>query len=321
MELRAFELRRDGRRLSGTAVRYGDVAVMPWGGERFSPGAFQPLGDVTLNLAHDRGRPIARTGGGGLTLQDDGEALRIVADLPASREADDALVLVKANVLRGLSMEFRAVRERLEDGVRVIDQALLGAVSIVDTPAYPGSEVEARQRGRGRGGRGRGGRRSWIRGNVRYGIKVHCTCLAGNCNKVIFRPAALELLEDDDVLAHVGRTTESIGSTRGSTLRITQTPDRMDFEIDAAARNSTAGKQLQDLQRAGVDVYGRPIVDEAVSEFTDQGGVRTYSRASLRGILIKPIAGPDDLREGWEPLTFDGDLPDVEPRRRPRIWL
>ena len=82
-----------GRTLSGTAIRYGDVARLPWGQERFEPGAFDDVAgaDVILNVAHDRGRPIARTGGGGLVLADSADALTIRADLPATREADDAL--------------------------------------------------------------------------------------------------------------------------------------------------------------------------------------------------------------------------------------
>ena len=145
LERRYVELRHDGRRLTGTAVRYGDTAALPWGRERFEAGAFAPLGDVILNAAHDRSRPLARTGGGGLDLEDGAEALAIAATLPETREADDTLTLVRAGVLRGLSVEFRAVAERLEAGVRVIERAKLSAVAVVDTPAYPQSEIEARR--------------------------------------------------------------------------------------------------------------------------------------------------------------------------------
>ena len=146
LERRFVELRSEGeRRLSGIAVRYGDTATLPWGKERFSPGAFAPLGDVLLNAQHQRTVPLARTGGAGLALMDDAEALRIMADLPATRAADDVLVLVRTRVLRSLSIEFRAVTERMESGVRIIDKALLGAIGVVDHGAYPASEVEARQ--------------------------------------------------------------------------------------------------------------------------------------------------------------------------------
>ena len=147
MERRYFELRQtDGRRLSGVAVRFGDIARLPWGEERIAPGAFTPLGDVILNAQHDRGRPLARTGGGGLELLDDGRALTIEADLPATREADDTLELVKSKVLRGLSIEFRAVAERMEGKTRIIERAELHAVAVVDSPAYPQSEIQARMK-------------------------------------------------------------------------------------------------------------------------------------------------------------------------------
>ena len=78
LERRFVELRSEGeRRLSGVAIRYGDTATTPWGKERFSPGAFAPIGDVLLNAQHQRTVPLARTDGGGLTLVD---GPRVVAD-------------------------------------------------------------------------------------------------------------------------------------------------------------------------------------------------------------------------------------------------
>ena len=145
MERRYIELRQDGRRLAGTAVRYGDVASLPWGDERFTAGAFSPLGDVILNTMHDRGTPLARTGGGGLELVDSDRELLIEAELPATRAADDVVELVKTGVMRGLSIEFEATSERMENSVRVIDRAVLHGIAVVDTPAYPASEVEARR--------------------------------------------------------------------------------------------------------------------------------------------------------------------------------
>ena len=80
-EIRFCELRAEGRTLQGEALVYGDVAEFPWGRERVEPGAFGEVGDVILNRQHDRQTPIARTGGGGLSVIDSPEALRIRADL------------------------------------------------------------------------------------------------------------------------------------------------------------------------------------------------------------------------------------------------
>ena len=78
MEIRFAEIRHEGRTLSGVAMRYGSIAKLPWGPERFAPAAFGDVkaADVILNFQHDRSRPLARTGGGGLLLTDTPEALR-----------------------------------------------------------------------------------------------------------------------------------------------------------------------------------------------------------------------------------------------------
>ena len=144
IEMRFCEVRAEGRSLSGTAVRYGDVASFAWGRERIEPGAFAPLGDAILNAQHDRTTPLARTEGGGLILVDSEAALEIRAELPPTRSADDVLALVRAKVMRGLSIEFQALQERSEANVRIIERARLVGVSVVDTPAYPASAIEAR---------------------------------------------------------------------------------------------------------------------------------------------------------------------------------
>ena len=146
MEYRFCELRREGRTLEGKAIAYGDTARIGARSERFLPGAFgADVGglDVLLNVQHDRARPLARTGGG-LVLTDTAAALEVRAELPATREADDALELVGAKILRGFSLEFVALRERMEGPTRVITSARLAGLAIVDRPAYQQSVVSAR---------------------------------------------------------------------------------------------------------------------------------------------------------------------------------
>ena len=41
-------------------------------------------------------------------------------------------------------MEFHALEERAENGIRVIERAELVGVGLVDTPAYPASKAEVR---------------------------------------------------------------------------------------------------------------------------------------------------------------------------------
>lgn len=148
VERRFCELRAedDGRTLTGVAVRYGSEARLPWGRERIRSGAFGDVrgADVILNFQHNPDRPLARTGGGGLALEDDADALRVRAVLPQTRDADDALALVRGKVLRGLSLEFVVRTERIDADVRVIESASLRGIGLVDKPAYRDSAVAAR---------------------------------------------------------------------------------------------------------------------------------------------------------------------------------
>ena len=161
-EKRFFELRQDGRILSGVAMRYGDVATLPFGKERFEAGAFGDLGgsDILITVQHSRGRPLARTNGGGLVLIDSPVELRVEATLPPTTESDDTLALVKSNVLKGLSVEFEATQEKTEGtgegSLRVVTGAILRGLSVVDSPAFPASLVVARNEDRQARSRGRG---------------------------------------------------------------------------------------------------------------------------------------------------------------------
>ena len=150
-EVRYFELRFDGEReISGTAIRYGDVAVIFGEKERFEPGSFGDVStaDAIMNVMHERARPIARTGGGGMIVDDNGIAVSVRATLPETQDANDTLALVRSKVLRGLSVEFRAKKWRYEgpekDQTRVIEEAELRGVGVVDRPAYPGSRINPR---------------------------------------------------------------------------------------------------------------------------------------------------------------------------------
>ena len=123
IEMRFCEVRAEGRTLNrhcDQVRRHRDVRL---GQERIEPNAFAPLGDAILNAQHDRTTPLARTDGGGLTLLDGTDALEIRAELPPTRSADDVLELVRAKVMRGLSIEFVPLQERSDANVRIIERA------------------------------------------------------------------------------------------------------------------------------------------------------------------------------------------------------
>ena len=141
-EYRFAEVRAiDGRVLTGVAMPYGERARQAWGEELFESRAFGDVSalDILLTVQHERGRMLARTGGGGLTLTDSDRALEIRAEIPETREGDDALTLYHRKVVPGFSVEFRAIRERFEQRLRIISSARLDAVSLVDKPSYPGA--------------------------------------------------------------------------------------------------------------------------------------------------------------------------------------
>ena len=145
-----FRADQEKRLLSGVAMRYGDTAKFPWGAkERFAPGAFGDVeaADVLLNVQHERSVPIGRTGGGGLTLRDTHEELRVEAILPEGvTAADEALVLVRERILRGFSIEFvpEEWREITVENTVVVERAKLRAIAVVDRPQYEHSKIDRR---------------------------------------------------------------------------------------------------------------------------------------------------------------------------------
>ena len=80
----------------------------------------------------------------GLELRDEQTALLLTADLPPIPAADRALDEVRTGKVGGLSVEFRAVKESVVDGIRVIHEAILAGVGLVISPSYSAASVEAR---------------------------------------------------------------------------------------------------------------------------------------------------------------------------------
>ena len=134
----------EGGNLTGVVIKYGAEARMAGFRERFESGSLE-YSDVIVTLHHRRDKPVARVGAG-LTLTDSPEALRCVIDLPDTPIAAECRDLVKAGILRGLSIEFFPVRERWEKDLRIIERAKLPAFSVVDKPAYIDSKLSMRAR-------------------------------------------------------------------------------------------------------------------------------------------------------------------------------
>ena len=115
--------------------------------ERVEAGAFSGLDDVVLNRMHVREDIIARTGGGGLVLDDDAARLHLRADVPEYRA--DVRDQVKRRILRGLSVEMRVTaKDWPAPDQRIIRAAELHAVALVDRAAYGDTTLSLAKRAR-----------------------------------------------------------------------------------------------------------------------------------------------------------------------------
>ena len=308
IERRYTELRSAGARtLEGVAVVYGDTARLPWGRERILPGAFGDVAelDVILNSAHQRDRPLARTGAG-LILDDSVQRLAVRADLPETRDADDVLTLVRKGVLRGLSVEIVVEDDDVVSGVREIRAAKLRGIGVVDRPAYPASEVEARQKPA----------RTQISGSVALGEKLACRCRKG-CDTILIEPEAFDaalaeaVAGDREITAFLsGHFDRPLASMSSGTLGVQRRGNVLDVAITELPNTSQAQDFLAGLAAARFAV--RPYFPDDMSTFTKAGTTATFTEADLRGIEIAAITGPT---KGLEDIVVT-----ERPQRRHRIW-
>ncbi len=231
-EFRYAELEQEGRTLIGTLVRYGDVSTRNMSGspERMESGVFGDVAnsDVILNVQHDRRRPIARTGGG-LVLSDSPERLEIAATLPNTRDADDALELVREGVLRGFSSEFYPSRAGWEGSTRVIRSARMPRIGLVDEPAYPDSLVaEIRAAGEG------------IEGSFDYDTDSIISA-TGKVRKESIAPGAFSYVvraEDREINLILGSNERPLASKKAGSLVLEDSPKALKFRVAALPRTS-----------------------------------------------------------------------------------
>ena len=295
----AVQFRAEGRTISGVALRYGDIA--PSFNERFESGAFADLSDVRLDTQHDRRRILARTGAG-LELTDSADALTFRAELPATREADDALELVRRRILRGASVEFLARQERRDGNTRVVTAAELVAVSIVDDPAFKQSTIETR--------RARGG----LFGGYKYG-RLHLTSASGRVRKTRLKSGALDFSIDEgrELTVNLGSSLNSTLATRSSgTLEVAKSAEGVSASIRRLPATQAAS-DLVALQDAGIALHLRPryqVPDSLPSgkaafvDVPEPGNesvlIREVSEAVLLGFDLT-VRGGDN---GFEPITL-----------------
>ena len=132
-------------RLYGVLMVEGDPAVdRP---EKFAPGALQwPEGGVALNLQHDRKTIVQR-------VVPARRGREVVIDEPIidTARGRDLATMIRAGAFGGLSVEFRARRQRYDAGRRVVLDALLLGAAVVDDPSYAAQRgLEVREKAKGR---------------------------------------------------------------------------------------------------------------------------------------------------------------------------
>ena len=134
-----------GVTLGGPVLNYGDIAQLPWGKERFEPGAFGDVSKLTVraNRMHQREMPLGVTGEN-LVYTDTAKALSAEIKLLNTTAGRDTAVDVRQKVLAGQSVEFRTNNDRVQDGTRIISGARFFGHGVVDVPAYPQSTVGQR---------------------------------------------------------------------------------------------------------------------------------------------------------------------------------
>ena len=134
----ALEFRDNGAVIEGVAMPYGSIArIANAFDESVEAGAFGDVAkaDVILNRMHLRSEPIARTGRGGLTLDDSLTALRLRAEIPDYRA--DIRDMVARGILAGFSVEMKIKAEDWpRPDRRIIRAATLGGIWLVDRGAY-----------------------------------------------------------------------------------------------------------------------------------------------------------------------------------------
>ena len=305
--VRPLELRTDGRRLSGTVLRYGSVS--PAHQERFEPGSFDLSGGPPryLDYRHNRFQVLVHEGAG-LELRDTPEALTMIANLPALPLADVALSEIAAGRLSGLSIEYKPVRERQEGNLNVVEKAILRGIGLVESPSFRDSRVELRQSV------------GVITSTIPYDSRLACECRrdpgAAKCQNVVLAPGALNL-PTADLLATWKDFGSPIGSTSKRTLKVNDTPEGLEIEIQIPD-TSWGADILASAESAPIRV--RPLFDAEdvdVERLTGADGVEfeRLTRVEVQGILV----GSTPNSDGWPEARVRGT-----PRPRSRSmygWL
>ena len=135
--------------LTGVALRFGERAKLPGGRtEEIRPGGLVPSVRVYANRQHERGRHLG-VSPGNLSLVIDNKEVRVALQLPDTTLGRDVATEVRMGILQGLSVEFRPIRDKWAGFHRIVEQATLAGIGVVDTGAYGGDSLSIREQDTG----------------------------------------------------------------------------------------------------------------------------------------------------------------------------
>ena len=272
------------------------------------PGAFGDLKEVDaiLNIQHDRQRPIARTGGGGLELADSPERLEVRASLPNTTTGQDAREMLESRILRGLSVEMKVLDDEVDTGsrMRTISRAKLRGLALCDRPAYGDSEAILK--------RFEVEDREDIDAAYAYG-ENEVIASSGSVRKQKVQPGAFSHSIEDpeqEITLSIGRdmVKGAIASKLAGTLRLTD--DSKGLKVRAAGvPDTTAYIDYQKQVEAGMIPALVPMfrqaegaADRGYADIPEPGNpgvlIREYSAATLYGlalVLRRPKGSSSDV--------------------------
>lgn len=299
-----------GRTLTGIVITYGEIS--PEFREVVRAGAFGNLPDsMPVNVQHDPRLPASDRA----ILNDSPDALTLRAELLPplpGRPMGGAEWLTRQGALTGLSMEFNTLESTMDgDGNNVVLRAELLGLGLVDSPAYPSSRIQLRQRQR----------LTTLRGVIPAGKVLDCRCGPGDCLSAVFEAGAMDSIiapeHARDLLAVIGDYKGAVASTKRKSVRFWQDGEG-GLQLAVDIPNSERGRDLLETMQS-VDIFARPVIDTAASTFVMDGTTAVYSAVETRALTL----GATDAAVGWVALreAIDDDLPiraAEPPKKRPR---
>lgn len=296
----------DSGEVTGVAVKYGARSNPRRGAngvyyDRFEKGCFGDVSelDVTLNRGHDQSTTFARTGDGGLVLEDGDDALTVRARPADTQLWRDTKTLIQNGTLRNFSIEVSVpvdkVRYDFGTRTRSIQKARLHGLGIVERGGNVGTEAvlhrfnpEVEHYA---------SIAATASGVIPYGEELQCECLKSlGCRAVQFDKGAMDEI-GDSVLAVGGSYDAPVASVSQKGLRFKETDQGLEWEVDIP--DDENGRKI--LAAAEVaPVVGRPFIDVEASDTTKTGTLLTYKKAVVRSLILRST----DAIEGWTPAKI-----------------